>query len=50
MQLWKWINQSYQLNQSVKLHINDIILPAQIIIVTLWIEFLCIVSDIMYFD
>ena len=50
-QTWKWIDQSYQLNQSISnLYINDILLPAGIIIVTLWIEFLCIVSDIVYCD
>ena len=42
MNMWKWIDQSYQLNQSNNLYINDILLPAWIIIVTLWIEFLCI--------
>jgi hypothetical protein len=36
--------------QSNNLYINDILLPAQIIIVALWIEFLCIVSDIVYYD
>jgi len=50
MQLWKSIDQSYQFNQSNNLYINDILLPAQIIIVALWIEFLCIVSDIVYYD
>jgi len=49
-QLWKWVYQSYQLNQSNNLYINDIPLPAQIIIVGLWIEFLCKVSDIVYYD
>jgi hypothetical protein len=53
MQLWKWSDQSYQLsiiNQSNNLYINDISLPARIITVTLWIEFLCMVSDIVYYD
>jgi len=50
MQVWKWIDQSYQLNQSNNLYINDILLPARIIIVTLWIELLCIVSDIVYYN
>jgi len=34
LDLWKWIIQSYQLNQSNNLYINDILLPARIIIVT----------------
>jgi len=38
------------INQSNNLYINDILLPAQIITVTLWIEFLCIVSDIVYYN
>jgi hypothetical protein len=38
------------INESNNLHINGISLPAQIITVTLWIEFLCIVSDIVYYD
>jgi hypothetical protein len=50
IQLWKWIDQSYQISQSNNIYINDILLPAQIIIVTLWIEFLCIVSDVVYYD
>ena len=37
------------INQSNNPYINDISLPAQIIIFTLWIEFLCIVSDIAYY-
>jgi len=42
MQVWKWTDQSYQLDQLSNVYINYILLPAWIIIVTLWIEFLCI--------
>jgi len=38
------------INQSNNLYTNDISLPARIIIVTLWIEFLCIVSDMVYYN
>jgi len=39
------------INQSINnLYINDILLPTGIIIVTLWIEFLCIASEIVYYD
>jgi hypothetical protein len=45
------MDQSYQLNQSNNLYINDILLPAWIIIVILWIEFFYVwVSDIVYYD
>jgi len=38
------------INQSNNLYINNISIPAQIITVTLWIEFLCIVFDIVYYN
>jgi hypothetical protein len=44
------MNHINQISQSNNLYINDILLPAGIIIVTLWIEFLRIVSDIEYYD
>jgi hypothetical protein len=56
MQLWEWINQSYQLNQSISesnnqsnnLYINDILLPTGILIVG-GLNFY-VVSDIVYYD
>jgi hypothetical protein len=36
--------------KSIKLYINDILIPAWIITVTLWIEFLCVVSYTVYYD
>jgi len=41
---------SIKLYQSNNLYINDIPVPAQIIIVAFWIEFLCMVFDILYYD
>jgi len=56
MQLWEWINKLYQLNQSINesnnqsnnLYINDILLPAGILIVG-GLNFY-VVSDIVYYD
>jgi hypothetical protein len=44
------MDQSVISIKSSNIYINDILLPARIIIVTLGTEFLCMVPDMVYYD